>query len=178
MTFRDFAKTLGIPSFVIAIVAIVDPMAAAQQPQQQPAKPAVTKQAAPAQAAPRGPGVAELTQQLADTQDQLARQTRIAENARLEVEKVRAEMKLKDELLALGSQRNAELYGIASEVAGKGLSNNGLEPFVQGQRVQMENLRQDYEDRLRAARIYPETLPPSVEQKMKEELAAEKPAAS
>lgn len=170
MSFRNFAQTIGIPAFVVAMVALIDPMASAQPPAKAPA----AQSTKPATAAPKPAIDAELAQ----AQDALARQTMVAENARKEVDRLRAELKLKDELLALGIQRNAELYAIASEIANKGLSNNGLEPFVQGQRVQMENLRQSYEDQLRAARMYPETLAPSVEKQMKEELAAEKPAGS
>lgn len=100
---------------------------------------------------------------------QLARQTQAASNAHAEVVSLRAELVLKEELLALGLQRNAELYAVATEVVDKGFSRKS-EPFLQTQRVKMENMKQDYEDRLRAARIYPTTLPPSVQQRMDADL--------
>ncbi|WAC48359.1 hypothetical protein OVA03_04540 [Asticcacaulis sp. SL142] len=111
---------------------------------------------------------------VAQLEADLRQQTTVASNARQEVERLRAELALKDELIALGVQRNAELYAIASEIADKGLSKHSLEPFVQAQRVKMENLKQSYEDRLRAARVYDTTLPPSVQARMEQDLAKPK----
>lgn len=107
---------------------------------------------------------------IARLEAELARQTRIASNARQSLDALRAEMKLKDELLVLGRERNAELYAIAMEIAKKHVRSDDWEPFFQGERVKMENLRQSYEDRLRAARIHESTLPPSVQQRMDAEL--------
>ncbi|WP_411818608.1 hypothetical protein [Hyphococcus sp. DH-69] len=109
-------------------------------------------------------------QQGQSVQKQLERQQQIAENARLEVERLRKELLLRDELIDLGIERNAELYAIVVEIIEKGLSKKSLEPFLQLKRVEIENLKQDYEDRARAARIYESTLPPSVQEKMEEAL--------
>ncbi|AKM06374.1 hypothetical protein AM2010_285 [Pelagerythrobacter marensis] len=107
---------------------------------------------------------------------ELERQRRIAENARYQVERLRTEIALKDELLELGRERNRALYSTGSEIlqryADMGLGDvvSAREPFVQKGRVELENLVQDYEDALRAARFTGDTLPPSVEQRMREEL--------
>ncbi|MCI4644723.1 MAG: hypothetical protein MRY64_08085 [Hyphomonadaceae bacterium] len=95
----------------------------------------------------------------------------MATNARQQMEALRQETTLKDEMIALGIERNAELYSIASEIVEKGISPRSMEPFLQFRRVEMENLMQSYEDRLRQARIYPSTLPPSVQKRMDEELS-------
>lgn len=108
---------------------------------------------------------------IAELEAALRRQTQIATNAQGQVEGLRADLALKDELIALAVTRNAELYKVAAEIADKGLSKRSLEPFVQGKRVEMENLKQSYEDRLRAARFYDSTLPPSVQAQMDAALA-------
>lgn len=109
-------------------------------------------------------------QRITELEAELARQTRIADNARQTMEAMRGEMILKDELLILGRERNAQLFEIAMEIAKKHVRSKDWEPFLQHERVQMENLRQSYEDRLRAARIFESTLPPSVQQRMEAEL--------
>lgn len=106
----------------------------------------------------------------ADTEAQLQREKTIAENARREVEYLRGELALRDELIRLAVERNAEIYAIASEIADLGLSKRSAEPFIQANRVKLENLRQAYEDRLRAARFYDTTLPPSVQTRMEQDL--------
>ena len=123
-------------------------------------------------AAPQGEAA-----RIAALETELARQTQIAINARQSLEALRAEMKLKDELLILGRERNAELYKIASEIADKYVRNRSTEPLLQYNRVRMENLRQSYEDRLRAARIHETTLPPSVQDRMNKELNERQDAA-
>lgn len=132
---------------------------------QTPTAPVAYQAATPVKPNPLADAQARIT----ELEAQLARQTQAASNAHSEVVRLRAELALKDELLALGLQRNAELYAIATEVVDKGLSRKS-EPFLQTQRVKMENMKQDYEDRLRAARIYPTTLPPSVQQRMDADL--------
>lgn len=110
-----------------------------------------------------------LSARLAQTEQALA-------NHRVQLAQVRSEIALKDELIVLGRERNAELYGIAQEILERygdiGWSEmvTRREPFIQTTRVRLENSIQDYEDRLRAARIYESTLPPSVERRMTEEL--------
>lgn len=109
---------------------------------------------------------------------ELERQRQIAENARYQVERLRAEMALKDELLELARKRNGELYATGVEILNRyadvdiGDVFSAREPFVQKGRVKLENLVQDYEDALRAARFTEQTLPPSVERRMREELGA------
>lgn len=154
---------LGLVSFPSVIVAAV---------------PASATQAAPADAQAKPPTELDLTKAaLAETQAKLDRQTVIADNARAQLRQVRNQGKLKDELLTLAQQRNAELLAIGREVldryAHKGLFSvvAGAEPYVQASRVRMENLVQDYEDKLRAAKFTADTLPPSVEARMKAELA-------
>lgn len=124
------------------------------------------------------PPVQNEVSRVAELEAELARQTQIAANARQSLEALRAEMKLKDELLILGRDRNAELYNIAMEIADKYARNRSTEPLLQYNRVRMENLRQSYEDRLRAARILDSTLPPSVQERMNKELGAPQEAAT
>lgn len=114
---------------------------------------------------------------IADLEAELARQTQIATNARQSLEALRAESKLKDELLILGRERNAELYDIAMEIADKYVRNRSADALLQLNRVRMENLRQSYEDRLRAARLLETTLPPSLQERMNKELGERQQAA-
>lgn len=128
--------------------------------------------AAPA-AAVEAPGAED---QLAALQARFAQQEQALQNHRQLLAQARTEIALKDELIVLGRQRNAELYQIASQILdryarmGVGEALVRREPFVQAARVDLENRIQDYEDRLRAARIYETTLPPSVEQRMQEDI--------
>ncbi|WP_447725165.1 hypothetical protein [Sphingomonas koreensis] len=107
---------------------------------------------------------------------QLDRQTLIADNARGQLDRARSEAKLKDELIELGRTRNAELLKLGREILDrygrKDLLDlvGGSEPFVQSSRVRLENLIQDYEDKLRAARFTKDSLPPSVEARMRADL--------
>lgn len=158
---------------ILAGLLLIAVPAFAQTPQQPPAQ---TQPARPAQSArpAEKPEVAALEARIVELEENLKRQTVMAENARSEVARLREEATLRQELIALGVQRNAELYAIATEVVEKGLSHRDFEPFIQQQRVHMENLRQSYEDRLRAARMYESTLPPSVEQRMQQDLAKPK----
>ena len=104
-------------------------------------------------------------------EDRYLRQQVAVDNARQQVEALRAEIALKDELLVLARERNAELYAVASEVLARHAKQRSWEIFVQSSRVRMENLVQSYEDRLRAARVTEATLPPSVNERMQRELA-------
>lgn len=98
-------------------------------------------------------------------------------NAQAELKARRDTAVLKDELLVLGRERNAELYKIAQEILAKyadvdvGEALSRREPFVQARRVALENAVQAYEDRLRDSRVLESTLPPSVERRMQEDLA-------
>ncbi|RXZ66312.1 hypothetical protein [Pelagerythrobacter rhizovicinus] len=124
-------------------------------------------------AEPQAGGTAEtppVEARIARLEGELARAKRVAENARQQVARLRAELALKDELIALGIERNAQLYELAVEVIEKGLSKRSVEPFLQTARVKMENLQQDYVDRAHAVRIYPGTPPPSL-QKQNEQSA-------
>ena len=123
-----------------------------------------------------------LRAELAETQARLARQQLVVDNARSEVQRLREEARLKDELLVLGRERNAEMLTLGREILerykrkGLGAVITGSEPFVQASRVKLENLAQDYEDKLRAARFTADTLPPSVEARMNAELDTAAPA--
>ena len=114
----------------------------------------------------------------AQREERYLRQQVAVDNARQQVETLRAEAALKDELLLLARDRNAELYAVASEILARHARQRSWEVFVQGSRVRMENLVQSYEDRLRAARVTAATLPPSVEQRMQRELTTKDPAAA
>lgn len=123
-------------------------------------------------------------EQIAALQARLAQQEQALQNHRTLLAQARAEGALKDELLILGRVRNAELYEIASEIldrysgVGIGEALARREPFVQAARVDLQNRVQDYEDRLRAARIDETTLPPSVERRMEEDLERRRAAAA
>lgn len=104
-------------------------------------------------------------------EERYLRQQVAVDNARQQVEALRAELALKDELLLLGRARNAELYAVASEILARHARQRAWEPFIQASRVRMDNAVQAYEDRLRAARVTEATLPPSVAARMAAELA-------
>lgn len=149
-------------SFLLSLAAIGvlgTAPACAQEPQ---------AAAAPAAPQPKPPTPQE---RIAELEAALARQTAIADNAAQSLQAAREEIKLKDELIVLGRERNAELYAIAMEIAQKYVRRRDWEPFVQHDRVRLENAKQSYEDRLGAARIYESTLPPSVQQRMDAELS-------
>jgi len=136
------------------------------------------------QAAAKPPTEAEkLRAEVAELRRQLDRQTLIADNARGQVTRMREDVRIKDELIELGRTRNAELFKLGGEILDRyGRKDffdlvGGSEPFVQSSRVRLENLVQDYEDKLRAARFTRDTLPPSVEARMRAELAAPADAA-
>lgn len=137
---------------------------------------ASAQQAAPAVAITPAPAPTP-EEQIATLQARLAQSEQALANHRALLAQARAAGALKDELLILGRTRNAELYQIASDIldryAGVGIGEALVrrEPFVQAARVDLQNRVQDYEDRLRAARIDETTLPPSVEQRMDEDLA-------
>lgn len=149
--------------------------------------------AAPAQEASAAPAAAaaakepteveKLRAEAADLRARLDRQEVVADNARGQLQQAREQIRLKDELLMLGRQRNAELLALGREILAryrsKGLGDVviGSEPFVQASRVRLENLVQDYEDKLRAAGFTVATLPPSVEARMRAELAPPSDAA-
>ena len=120
------------------------------------------------QASPAPAPTAETSVQL---EERYLRQQVAVDNARQQVEALRAEIALKDELLVLARERNAELYAVASEILARHAKQRSWEIFVQSSRVRMENLVQSYEDRLRAARVTEATLPPSVSERMQRELA-------
>lgn len=150
---------------VLVLTAAFSPLAAAQPAAQEiPGKPPTE--------------VERLRAEVETLRRQLDRQTLIADNARGQLNQGREEAKLKDELIELGRARNAELLKIGREILDRyarkdffALFGDG-EPFVQASRVRMENLVQDYEDKLRAQRFTKDTLPPSVEARMRADLAA------
>lgn len=128
--------------------------------------------------------VEKLRAEVAELRARLDRQEMVADNARGQLDQAREQIRLKDELLTLGRQRNAELLALGREILAryrsKGLGDVviGSEPFVQASRVRLENLAQDYEDKLRASGFTAATLPPSVETRMRTELAQPADAAA
>lgn len=131
---------------------------------------------AAAQTVPAAPAPTSDKARITELEAQLGRQIMIADNARQEVAIVRADNALKDELIQLARQRNAELYAIGTEILDRGLHPRSAEPFLQSRRVKMENLKQSFEDRLNAARIFETTQPPSVQARMDSELKAKRAA--
>lgn len=128
------------------------------------------------------PSVEDTAIQMERLQARNAQLEQALENHRALLAQARAEATLKDELIVLGRERNAELYGTAKEILDRygDLDFRDVisrrEPFVQASRVRLENQMQDYEDRLRAARVYETTLPPSVEARMQRDLEGAAPA--
>jgi len=151
-------------------------------PEAVPATPPPAAQEAIAEKATPRSEIERLRKENEALQAELRRQSMIVDNARQQVAQIRQEMATKDELLELGRTRNAELYKAALEILDRyrrkdfGAVLAGGEPFVQKSRIRLENLVQDYEDRLRAARVTETTLPPSVEARMQQELEAQKAA--
>ncbi len=125
----------------------------------------------------------ENEEELTQLRAQSAQQQRAVDNMRVMLENSQHNIALKDELVQLCRTRNQELYSIGKQVvnlyAGRSTTEAVMarEPLLQMQRVKMENLVQDYEDRLRQQRFHEDTLPPSVEKRMQEELQARKAAA-
>ncbi|MCW4460664.1 hypothetical protein OK349_03025 [Sphingomonas sp. BT-65] len=168
-------------ALVLALTAAFSPLAAAQE--QDTAVAAPTAATAGQPAAPEIPAkppteAERLRAEVETLRRQLGRQMLIADNARGQLDRARAEAKLKDELIELGRTRNAELLKLGREILDRYARKDffalvgGSEPFVQSSRVRLENLVQDYEDKLRAQRFTKDTLPPSVEARMRAELAA------
>jgi len=152
---------------IAVAIAAAAPAAASAQAQTAPAQPAAVPSAAVTPEA-----------RIKELEGALARQRQIAANARFQVERMRAEMREKDELIELARQRNRALFDKASEILDRyaqfGLGDllSTREPFIQKGRVELENQVQAYEDALRAARFTSDTLPPRVEARMKAELGA------
>ncbi len=173
--------TLRTSAFVLlALTAALSPLAAARAQDTAVAAPDAATVGQPATAA--GPSkppseVDRLRAEVETLRRQLDRQTLIADNARGQLNRAREEARLKDELIELGRTRNAELLKLGREILDRYARKDfldlldGSEPFVQSSRVRLENLVQDYEDKLRAARFTKDTLPPSVEARMRAELA-------
>lgn len=117
----------------------------------------------------------------AETDAKLRQQATAAANMAAVADNARQTLALRDELLELCRARNAELYTLGKEALDRYVSMDSAEffarrePFAQLKRVQMENAAQDFEDRLRAARVHKETLPPSLEKKMQSDLAKPRP---
>lgn len=175
-------KTLAAAGTICALAVASAAAAQDAAPVEASATAAEAPPAPPAR--PSKPTVASLTVELQAAQARIAeleaagrRQALALDNARAEVQAQRDAAVLRDELLVLGRERNATLFGLAKEILDR-YANAGVterlsrrEPFVQAKRVALENEVQAYEDRLRASRLLESTLPPSVEKRMQEDLA-------
>jgi peptidoglycan hydrolase CwlO-like protein len=104
-----------------------------------------------------------------------ARQAQALQNVQAMLQQAQQSVGLRDELVDLFRTRNQELYKVGTELVAlyRNKDMDSLvkrEPVLQIQQVKLQNLMQDYEDRLRTSRVYPDTLPPSVEKAMQENL--------
>ncbi len=133
----------------------------------------------------------QLAKTLQENQQELERlraerqqQERAVSNAQLLSENARRNLELRSELVELCRARNQELYGIGNEILtlyrdqGFGDTLAKREPVFQLKKVKLENAMQAFEDRLREQRMYPDTLPPSLEKKMQESVKQDAPAAA
>jgi hypothetical protein len=124
----------------------------------------------------------ENEEELSMLRAQNGQQQRAVDNMRTMLENAQRNTALKEELVQLCRSRNQELYGIGKQVvdlyAGRSAADAVMarEPLLQMHRVKMENLVQDYEDRLRSQQFHEDTLPPSIEKQMQEQLQARKAA--
>lgn len=108
-----------------------------------------------------------------------ARQKTAVENMRTLLDQTQQKLALREELLELSRTRNQELYKVGTELIAlyRNKDTNSLakrEPVLQLSQVKLQNLMQEFEDRLRTSRVYPDTLPPSLEKQMQESLRQEK----
>jgi phage-related tail protein len=104
-----------------------------------------------------------------------ARQKTAVENMRVMLDQTQQKLALRDELVELSRTRNQELFKVGTDLIAlyRDKDMNSLakrEPVLQLSQVKLQNLMQEYEDRLRAARVFPDTLPPSLEKQMQESL--------
>ena len=105
--------------------------------------------------AKRGGGEADaLKQEVGKYRDALAQASQIAQQTQAERDKLHAAVTNKDASLTACEQKNADLLKVSREIVAKfeamgagdavGLS----EPFIQSSRVRLENMAQDYGDRI------------------------------
>lgn len=135
----------------------------------------------------------QANQSLKDTREELeqlrattTRQAQAVQNVQSMLQNAQSSLALRDELVGLCRSRNEEMYKVGQELIGmyRDKDFNSFtkrEPVLQIQQVKLQNLMQDFADRLRDQRVYEDTLPPSLEKKMQESLqkdAAAQPAKS
>lgn len=133
--------------------------------------------------AARNNRLSQATQSLRDTQEELedlraenARRTHALSNLQGLLDNAQQKLALREELVGLCRSRNEQLFKIGQELVTmyRDKQFNSFvkrEPVLQIQQVKLQNAMQDFEDRLRSQRVYEDTLPPSVEQKMQESLS-------
>lgn len=126
----------------------------------------------------------ENEEELTQLRAQNTQQQRAVDNMRVLLENSQRNTALKEELVQLCRTRNQELSGIGQKMADLYAGRSPVdsvkarEPLLQLHRVKMENIVQEYEDRLREQQFHEDTLPPSVEKQMQEQLLARKAAAA
>lgn len=113
--------------------------------------------------------------ELEQARAQNARQTQAVQNVQAMLNNAQKVSSQRSELMELCRNRNQELFNVANEILtmyrDPGFNSfTKREPVLQFQQVKLQNLTQDFEDRLRKQRVYEDTLPPSVEKAMQESM--------
>lgn len=117
----------------------------------------------------------ETREELEQLRAQSARTTTATQNLQTMLSNAQANLALRDELVGLCRSRNEEMYKVGLELVSmyRDKDFNSFtkrEPVLQLQQVKLQNLMQEFADRLRNERVYEDTLPPSVEKKMQESM--------
>lgn len=132
----------------------------------------------------------QTTQQLKDTRDELeqlhadnARRAQAVQNMKTLLDNVEKNSALRNELVDLCRDRNQQMYRISQELIAMYRDEDfnsfaRREPVLQFQQVKLQNLMQEFEDRLRSQRMHEDTLPPSLEKQMQENLRSNANAAN
>jgi septal ring factor EnvC (AmiA/AmiB activator) len=124
----------------------------------------------------------QATQQLKDTREELerlradsARSSQAVQNMKSMLDNAEKNSALMQELVGLCRDRNQEMYKVSQELItmyrDKDFNSfTKREPVLQLQQVKLQNLMQEFEDRLRSQRMHEDTLPPSLEKQMQDGL--------
>lgn len=124
----------------------------------------------------------QANQSLQDARDELegvradnARRIQAAQNVQAMLDNSQKNAALREELLGVCRDRNDQLYKVSQELIAmyRDKDFNSFtkrEPVLQLQQVKLQNLMQDFEDRLRSQRMYQDTLPPSLDKQMQDSL--------
>lgn len=149
---------------------------------QQSVKAEVRKDSSAAELAAQSSRLNQMNQSLQDARAELehvradnARRTQAAQNAQALLDNSQKNATLREELLGVCRERNDQLFNVGQELISMYRDANfnsfkKREPVLQLQQVKLQNLMQDFEDRLRSQRMYEDTLPPSLEKQMQESL--------